>query len=156
MFDNYGNQQSPQAPPPPEVKVLRFDKNYVKTLPGVLKLIQVICNLVGFICIKVSWVWLSAIFFNILYWFANVVTLLLLLMYTFHFVEKYDRWPWLKLEFFYCCVVVLAYICFSIFATAIGESVGYAVGFFGLCAIIAYGLDGYLKYRGWRRGLPPQ
>ncbi|XP_013198256.2 uncharacterized protein LOC106141147 [Amyelois transitella] len=156
MYDNYGNNQA-QAPPQPTQKVLRFDKNYIKTLPGILKIVELLCNFIGFICIKVSWsMWVSAIFFNILYWVGNIITCFLFVMYMFHFVEKYDKWPWLKLEFFFCCAMALAYICFSIFAATIGEGVGYAVGFFGLCAIIAYSIDGYLKYKGWRRGLPPQ
>lgn len=84
--------------------------------------------MIGFICIKVSSAFISPIFYNLLYWLANIITLLLLLLYTFHFVEKYDQWPWYKLEFFYCCVVVLAYIGTSIFAATLAESVGYAVG----------------------------
>ncbi|XP_041974794.1 plasmolipin [Aricia agestis] len=156
MFDNYSPpQQTPSAPPPPQ-KIIRFDKGYLKTLPGILKLTELICNIAGFICIKISWAWLSAIFFNILYWVGIMVTLFLLLMYTFHFVEKYDRWPWFKGEFFFSVAMALAYIVTSIFASTIGESVGYAVSFFGFCAIIAYGLDAYLKYKGWKRGLPPQ
>lgn len=157
MFDNYGNNQAQvEANPPPNQKVLRFDKHYVKTLPGILKVVQLVCNIIGFICIKVSTAFISPIFYNLLYWIGNTITLFLLLMYTFHIVEKYDRWPWHKVEFFYCCAVVLAYIGTSIFAATLAESVGYAVGFFGLCAIIAYAFDGYLKFKGWKRGLPPQ
>ncbi|CAH0726391.1 unnamed protein product, partial [Brenthis ino] len=156
MFDHFAQGPTPSNEPPPPRKVLRFDKSYLKTMPGILKLVEIICNIVGFICIKISWAWLSAIFYNILYWVGNIITAFLLLMYTFHFVEKYDRWPWHKYEFFYCGVMSLAYIVTSIFATTIGESTGYAVGFFGLCAIIAYGLDCYLKYKEWKRGLPPQ
>lgn len=86
------------------------------------------CNFIGFICIKISWTWVSAIFYNILYWFAIIVTALLLFLYTFHFIEKFDKLPWLKWEFAYCCLVCVTYIGCSIFAATIGESVGYAVG----------------------------
>ncbi|CAB3231565.1 unnamed protein product [Arctia plantaginis] len=125
-------------------------------MPGILKLVQIACNLIGFICIKVSWSWISAIFYNILYWSANIITLFLLITYTIHFVEKFNKWPWHKLECFYCAIVVLTYFGCSIFAATLGESVGYAVMFFGLCAMIAYGFDGYLKYKGWKKGTPPQ
>ncbi|CAK1603635.1 unnamed protein product [Parnassius mnemosyne] len=156
MYDGYPNQaQQAPNPAPPEQKVLRFDKGYLKTLPGILKIVELLCNFIGFICIKISWAWLSSIFYNLLYWLGIIITAFILCMYMFHFVEKYDRWPWFKLEFFYCAAMVLAYIILSIFATTVGEN-GYAVGFFGLCAIIAYGYDGYLKYKGWKRGLPPQ
>lgn len=87
-----------------------------------------LCNVVGFICIKVTNTWISSIFYNLLYWIGNIVTLLLFLMYLFHFVEKFDKIPWLKLQFSYCAVMVLAYIVCSIIATTIAESVGYAVG----------------------------
>ncbi|KAL4705335.1 hypothetical protein ACJJTC_019021 [Scirpophaga incertulas] len=157
MFDYYNNQPQGEAQNQnTNQKVLRFDKVYIKTLPGVLKIVELICNIVGFICIKVSSAFISPIFYNLLYWIANIITLFLLLMYMFHFVEKYERVPWYKLEFFYCCIIVLAYIGTSIFAATLAENIGYAVGFFGLCAIIAYALDGILKYKGWKRGLPPQ
>lgn len=129
MFDNFHNNQAPPPEPAAPKKVLRFDKGYLKTLPGILQLVQLLCNIIGFICIKVSWSWVSAIFYNLVYWIGNMVTVFLLLSYTFHLVEKYDRWPWPKYEFFFCGAMSLAYIVCSIFATTIGESVGYAVGF---------------------------
>ncbi|OWR49838.1 proteolipid protein 2-like [Danaus plexippus] len=156
MFDHFSqNPPAPSEPPPPQ-KVIRFDKSYFKTLPGLLKIAALVCNFVGFICIKVSFSWVSSIFYNILYWSGNILTTFLLLMYVFHFVEKYDRWPWLKLEFFYCAIMTLGYIATTIFAATIGDSAGYAVTFFGVCAIGVYGLDCYLKYKAWKRGLPPQ
>lgn len=156
MFDNFHNNQTVAQEPPPPKKVLRCDKSYVTTIPGILKIVQVCCNIIGFICIKVSWSWVSAIFYNMVYWIGNILTILLLLAYTCHFVEKYDHWPWFKYEFFYCSIMALAYVVCSIFAATIGESVGYAVVFFGLVATCAYGFDAYQKYKGWNRGLPPQ
>lgn len=147
------NQASPTDRPS---KIIRFDRSYVKTVPGILKLVEIACNLIGFICIKISWSWVSAIFYNILYWVAIIITGFLLVAYTLHIVEKFHHWPWHKLEFYYCVIVSLTYFGCSIFASTIGESVGYAVGFFGFCAIIAYGFDAYLKFKGFRRGLPPQ
>ncbi|XP_047507396.1 plasmolipin-like [Pieris napi] len=156
MFDHFVQNPGPAPPPSPPKKELKFDKNYLKTTPGILQLVEVVCNFIGFICIKVSWSWISAIFYNILYWIGNILTVFLFLMYLFHFVEKYDNIPWQKIQFFYCVAMSLAYIGTSIFATTIGESVGYAVGFFGFCAIVAYGIDAYLNYKGWKRGLPAQ
>ncbi|KAF9408439.1 hypothetical protein HW555_011874 [Spodoptera exigua] len=154
---NY-NEEAPQQQRP--TKVVRFDKGYIQTMPGILKLVQLACNLIGFICIKISWSWVSAIFYNILYWVGIILTGLLLVMYTFHFVEKFDKWPWLKFEFAYCIIMSLTYIGCSIFASTIGESVGYAVGSSfsssGYAQLIAYSFDGYLKYKAWKRGLPPQ
>ncbi|XP_075991812.1 CKLF-like MARVEL transmembrane domain-containing protein 4 [Anticarsia gemmatalis] len=155
MSNFNSNQASPTERVRPE-KIVRFDKSYIQSTPGYLKLAQIAFNIIGFICIKISWTWVSAIFYNILYWAAIIITGLLLLMYTFHIVEKYDKWPWHKFECLYCGIVALTYFGLSIFATTIGENVGYAVGFFGLCAILAYSFDAYLKFKGWQRGLPPQ
>ncbi|KAI5634714.1 hypothetical protein NE865_12569 [Phthorimaea operculella] len=158
MFDNYGQSQ-PQTPtaPPPSPGAVRFDKRYVTTKPGILKVVQLAASLLGFISIKISWgAWISAIFYNILYWVCIIITGIILLSYTFHLVEKFVNIPWQKLEFFYCGIVCVTYFILSIIATTIGESVGFVVGFFGLCAIVAYGYDGYLNYKGWKRGLPPQ
>ncbi|CAG4991545.1 unnamed protein product [Colias eurytheme] len=155
MFDHFTQNSAPPPPPPPK-KTLKFDKGYIKTWPGILKVVEVVCNMVGFICIKISWAWLSAIFYNIVYWIGNIITIVLFLMYMFHFVEKYENLPWLKGEFFFCTLMCLAYIVTSIFAMTIGESVGYAVGFFGACAIAAYGVEAFLKYKAWKRGLPAQ
>lgn len=157
MYDVYNNHGSTPTTPSTPTSVVRFDKGYIKTLPGILKIVQLLSNLIAFICIKVSLsAWVSAIFYNLLYWFGILITGFLLLCYIFHIVEKYDRMPWLKLEFFYCDAMVVAYVVTSIIAATIGENAGYAVGFFGLVATIAYGMDAYLKYKAWKRGLPPQ
>jgi hypothetical protein len=48
MFDNYGRGQAqPEAAnTAPKSKVLRFDKHYVKTLPGILKLVEIVSSFV--------------------------------------------------------------------------------------------------------------
>lgn len=50
MFDGYANQghQDPN-PAPPQQKVLRFDKGYIKTLPGILKIVQLVSYFIGII-----------------------------------------------------------------------------------------------------------
>lgn len=47
MFDNYGHNQArtPPSQPPPPTKVLRFDKGYITTASGILKLVQLVCLL---------------------------------------------------------------------------------------------------------------
>lgn len=50
MFDGYANQghQDPN-PAPPQQKVLRFDKGYIKTLPGILKIVQLVSSFIDII-----------------------------------------------------------------------------------------------------------
>lgn len=43
MFDNYGHNQATQPqPPPPPARIVRFDRKYVETAPGILKIIQIV------------------------------------------------------------------------------------------------------------------
>lgn len=45
MFDHFAQEPTNPttvAPPPTPQKVIRFDKSYIKSLPGVLKLIQLV------------------------------------------------------------------------------------------------------------------
>lgn len=42
MFDNMSRNGPPPSQPPPPQKVLRFDKGYLKTLPGILKIVALV------------------------------------------------------------------------------------------------------------------
>lgn len=42
MFDNMSRTGPPPSQPPPPQKVLRFDKGYLKTLPGILKIVALV------------------------------------------------------------------------------------------------------------------
>lgn len=133
---------------------IRFDRSYLFTLPGLLKCVQVLCSLLGFICIQVSnfnnatkgsfFSWISMIAF----WFTGI----LLGFYLFHLVEKFYKIPWLKLEFLFCAVWTLMYLIVSILATTVHDNPHSAAAFFGFVATVAYGADAYLKYVGARAG----
>lgn len=43
MFDHFAQGPTPSNEPPPPQKVLRFDKGYIKTMPGILKIVQIVC-----------------------------------------------------------------------------------------------------------------
>ncbi|XP_011566077.3 uncharacterized protein LOC105395813 [Plutella xylostella] len=158
MYDGQmSNQSSPSSPGAPPQPVVRLDRKHLRTPSGMCQMVQLTCNILGFICLKVAWgAWVSAIFYNLIFWIGILVTGAIFTSYLFHVVEKFDAWPWHKFEFLYCAAMALGYIITSIFAMTIGESVGYAVGFFGFFAIIAYSGDSYLKYQAWKRGLPAQ
>lgn len=42
MFDHFNHPPQVQSEPPPPKKVLRFDRGYAKSLPGILKLSQLV------------------------------------------------------------------------------------------------------------------
>ncbi|XP_018319524.1 CKLF-like MARVEL transmembrane domain-containing protein 4 [Agrilus planipennis] len=133
---------------------IRYDPKYIKTKGGILKIVQIVLNLLGFICIQCSGFPGNSrgSFFDTVsmtgFWFTGI----LLLFYLFHVIEKLYKIPWLKIEFFYCFVMVCMYLICSCLAATFGVE-GYAVAaFFGFCAMVAYGLDTFLKYKAIRSG----
>ncbi|KAM3959127.1 MARVEL domain-containing protein 1 [Aphomia sociella] len=133
---------------------LRFDPAYVKTIPGILKVVQVASSLLGFICILCSrlsyaskgtyFSWISMIAF----WFTGI----LLGFYLFHMVEKFYKIPWLKMEFGFCSIWTLLYLIAAILATTVHDNPHSAAAFFGFVATLAYAIDAYLKWREVRAG----
>nr|CAD7447253.1 unnamed protein product [Timema bartmani] len=78
---------------------LRFDPLYIRTIPGILKVVQIVLNLLGFICISVSWgattsrgSWFNTVAMTG-FWFTGIM----LALYLFHVVEKFYKIPWLKI-----------------------------------------------------------
>ncbi|XP_059058992.1 CKLF-like MARVEL transmembrane domain-containing protein 4 [Achroia grisella] len=133
---------------------LRFDPEYVKTIPGILKVVQVGSSLLGFICIMCSrfsyigkavyFSWISMIAF----WFTGI----LLGFYLFHMVEKFYKIPWLKIEFVFCALWTLLYLLAAILATTVHDNPHSAAAFFGFVATAAYAVDAFLKWRAVRGG----
>ncbi|XP_067007188.1 CKLF-like MARVEL transmembrane domain-containing protein 4 [Anabrus simplex] len=135
---------------------IRFDPSYIRTLPGLIKCVQIVLNLLGFICISVSgasWIprgeWFTTVAMTG-FWFTGIV----LALYLFHIVEKFYRIPWLKIEFVFCAVWTLFYLIAASLAADEGrrnEAFG-AAAFFGFCGMVAYGYDAFLKFTGIREG----
>ncbi|CAH2105133.1 unnamed protein product [Euphydryas editha] len=133
---------------------IRFDPSYLKTIPGILKIVQTVCSLLGFICIQFSrqnnagkgsyFSWISMIAF----WFTGI----LLGFYLFHMVEKFYRIPWLKIEFVFTALWTLLYLIAAILAVTVHDDPHSAAAFFGFTATLAYAVDAYLKWRAARAG----
>lgn len=127
---------------------IRYDKTYIQTVPGILKAIVIVLNLIGFICIEVSqWSHHSrGGFFNFVamtgFWFSG----LMLLFYMFHVVEKFFKIPWLKIEFGFYALWTLLYLLASILAVTFFATAYTVAGFFGFLAMIAYGYDAWVKF----------
>ncbi|KAF9408440.1 hypothetical protein HW555_011875 [Spodoptera exigua] len=153
-----------QLPPPPPqtmgstntvfITELRFDPSYLKTLPGILKAVVVLFNLIGFICIQSSAFWSNGrgVYFNIVahlgLWFSGI----LLGLYLFHVVEKYHNIKWLKIEMIAYIVMVFLYLIASTIVVAFGAAAYSAAGFFGYLAMVLYGGDAFLKYKALMAG----
>ncbi|KAF7269409.1 CKLF-like MARVEL transmembrane domain-containing protein 4 [Rhynchophorus ferrugineus] len=135
--------------------VLRFDKSYIRTIPGYLKIAQIIVNLLGFICIEASG-YLSyhsrGSWFNFVAMTAFWVTAILLAFYLFHVVERFYRVPWLKFEFGYCALWTLFYLIAACLAVSFSNEAYIAAGFFGFCGMTLYAFDAFLKFQGVKTG----
>ncbi|CAG5048056.1 unnamed protein product [Parnassius apollo] len=133
---------------------IRFDPLYLKTIPGILKIAQVACSLLGFICIQFSsfnnmgkgtyFSWISMIAF----WFTGI----LLGLYLFHMVEKFYKIPWLKIEFVFCALWTLLYVLAASLAITVRDKPHSAAAFFGFVATAAYAMDAFVKWRAVRAG----
>ncbi|XP_077295733.1 plasmolipin-like [Arctopsyche grandis] len=133
---------------------IRFDSGYVKTLPGMIKITQIVLNLLGFICIEVSGYsfhsrgsWFNTVAMGG-FWFTGIM----LAFYLFHVLEKFYKIPWLKIELVFCALWTLFYLLAACLAATFGLEAYAAASFFGFCAMIAYGYDAYLKFRAVQAG----
>lgn len=135
---------------------LRFDQSYIRTIPGILKIAQVVISLLGFICVELG----GCYYCSQKNWYGFVsmtafwATLVLLGFYLFHVIEKLHKIPWLLGEFGYCAIWTLLYLIASLVVSVSGgaESSWAAGGFFGFVAMVLYGIDAFLKFRAWRNG----
>uniref|UniRef100_A0A0A9W091 CKLF-like MARVEL transmembrane domain-containing protein 4 n=1 Tax=Lygus hesperus TaxID=30085 RepID=A0A0A9W091_LYGHE len=131
---------------------IRYDPSYVKTVPGMLKCVQIILSLLVFICVSFSVY--SAFgrlsFMSFICGLGFWLTGILLAFYLFHVIEKFYSIPWLKIEFGYCIIWTLFLMIGSTlsFAYLDAASIFGVVGFFGYLNMIAYGYDGFLKFKG--------
>ncbi|XP_023235391.1 plasmolipin-like [Centruroides sculpturatus] len=136
--------------------VIRFDHSYVLKLPGWLKCGECLISLLGFICSRSSRYneSSSANWYGFVSMTAFWVTLILLVMYLFHIIEKIHFIPWILGEFVYCAIWTLFYCIAAIVvaAKASGDDAYAAAAVFGFIAMVIYGVDAFLKYKAWRRG----
>ncbi|XP_064467479.1 CKLF-like MARVEL transmembrane domain-containing protein 4 isoform X2 [Ornithodoros turicata] len=133
----------------------QFDPSYLRTVPGLLKVAQLVISLIGFICSQIAAFSLSTInWYGFVSMTAFWVTLVLLLFYLFHLIERIKFIPWLLAELIYCGVWALLYFTAAVAAAVKGkwEEALAAAAFFGFVAMALYGADAFFKYKGWKAG----
>merc|ERR1719369_2483075 len=139
---------------------IRWDPNYVKSIPGGLKLAAVVINLVVFICVMSSGVFYreshTAQWTNFVAMTAFWVTGILLIFYLLHVIEKFHVIPWIMIEMGFTILWAFFYMSCSIDlavnASYYNISAFAAASFFGFVAMGIYGFDGFLKFKGWKAG----
>lgn len=134
---------------------IRFDPSYIRTVPGYLKIAQIALDLLGFICIEASGVFSyhsRGSWFNFVAMTGFWVTGILLAFYLFHLIEKFYRVPWIKFEFGYCVLWSVFYLIAACLAVTYNIEAYIAAGFFGFCAMVAYGIDAFFKFQAIKTG----
>ncbi|VVC89206.1 unnamed protein product [Leptidea sinapis] len=132
----------------------RYDSSYIKTPAGIMKIAATVLNLLGFICVQSSVFWSNwrGVYFNITAQLALWFTLILLLLYIFHVIEKYHNVKWLHIEMIGCGVLTFMYLIASTIVVAFGSAAYSAGGFFGYLAMVLYGFEAFFKLQCIQRG----
>ncbi|UYV71438.1 CMTM4 [Cordylochernes scorpioides] len=136
---------------------IRFDPEYVKIIPGILKISQCVVSIIGFIAITASchgYCFGGASWYGFVSMTAFWVTLVLLGFYLFHLIEKLYFLPWIQAEGIYCAIWTLFYFIAALVVLVQSHGNGGFItgGFFGFIAMLLYGADAFFKYRAWQGG----
>uniref|UniRef100_T1IV20 MARVEL domain-containing protein n=1 Tax=Strigamia maritima TaxID=126957 RepID=T1IV20_STRMM len=126
----------------------RFDPTYLRSLPGILKLIQITFNVVGFICVVAS----RGRHLSRGNWFSFVsgvgftISQVLLLIHVFDVPRQLATVPWLIIEIIACSLWTLLYtIAASLVAAYASHISEFGIAaFVGFAATIAYGYNAYI------------
>ncbi|CAK1550839.1 unnamed protein product [Leptosia nina] len=132
----------------------RLDTSYVKTKEGIIKLVEIILDLLGFICVQSSSFWSNwrGVYFNVTAHLGLWFSVILLLLYIFHLIEKYHNVKWLQIEMIGCAIVTFLYLIASTIVVAFGSAAYSAGGFFGYLAMVVYGYEAFTKFQAIKRG----
>lgn len=131
----------------------QFDPSYVRTVPGILKIVQMVADILGFICVVSSRDSYHSGWYDFVAMTGFLLTGTLLLFYFFHLIERLHMLPWLLIEFIYCTLWTLFFFISAVLVATRPYTGGYIAGaVFGFVATVAYGYDAFLKFMGWRSG----
>ncbi|CAH1391857.1 unnamed protein product [Nezara viridula] len=135
---------------------IRYDPLYIRSVPGILKCVEIVLNLLVFL--SASFSKFSHVahmsFTSLICGFGFWVTGILLGCYAFHVVEKFYRIPWLKFELIYTGIWAFFLMIGSTFCAAyMGSGAVFGVvSFFGYINMIAYAYDCFLKFKSIQNG----
>ncbi|XP_055346331.1 plasmolipin-like isoform X2 [Paramacrobiotus metropolitanus] len=141
-----------------------FDHSYVRSIPGILKLVQLLLMLIAFILAAAAWSSDWRYFLHYCIGSAGwakfvtitgfIITLILLCLYLFHLIERLYQVNWLFVELIYCGIVaILLFIAGAVMIPyAEVDGTRGACTFFCWLAMLAYGADAFFKFKSWRNG----
>ncbi|KAF4523167.1 hypothetical protein B566_EDAN002425 [Ephemera danica] len=99
-----------------EVRIVAFDLNYLKTLPGILKCLELILGFIALICIisvKIFGGMSRKTYFIVVSSGGLIITGILLIFYIFHVIQRLITIPWLMVFFGFCTTIVYLFDAFT-------------------------------------------
>ena len=91
-------------------------------------------------------------FFNAIASLAFCFTVIMLVLYLFHFPEKFYTLPWLPIEIGGLFITVLLYFIASFMVILQRDPLHTTAGVFGFATTAIYFYSGYLKYQQYKEG----
>ncbi|GFO41121.1 cklf-like marvel transmembrane domain-containing protein 4 [Plakobranchus ocellatus] len=144
----YEHTTETRADPPP----MKPQPGYPKSVPGILKIAEVILCILVLICASVVyWNHYGGGWVHFVGASALVITAIL---FIFHFLNVFSRLPgpWPFIEFMFYCVYCLFWTIAAIvaaFRAPLHSAIG-ATAFFTFVALALYLVDAYFMYRAWK------
>jgi hypothetical protein len=127
-----------------------FDISYLYTIPGIVKVVQILLNLIGTVTISFSSIVTlpHGISFLVVSVGGLFITGLLFGFYVFCACMMCTRIPWLKIEFIYCLLWTAACAAIASLAADIGriDDPYLMSSVFAYFAMIAYRYDAFIKF----------
>ncbi|XP_046354492.2 plasmolipin-like [Haliotis cracherodii] len=130
------------------------DVGYVKSIPGILKIVEFVLCIIVLICTSVVyWVPYGAGWIQFVAVAACVVVALLFIFHFLHIFEKLPG-PWPLIEFVCYIVFTIFFLISAIVAAVRGGWHGSiaATAFFCFATTAVFGVDTFFQYRGWQTG----
>ncbi|KAL3860812.1 hypothetical protein ACJMK2_010878 [Sinanodonta woodiana] len=131
---------------------LGLDRLYIRSVKAVLKIIEVVLDIIAFICaVWVYWVNLGGGWVQFVTMSAFITTLIFFFFHLFRIIYKLPG-PWGLIELIYYVLYSVMLLIAGIVAAANAiyhSSIG-ATAFFTFAAFVVYCVDTYLLFRGWR------
>ncbi|KAL8581129.1 hypothetical protein ACOMHN_033577 [Nucella lapillus] len=136
----------------PVMEDIRPDPLYIRSLPGILKIVEIFLDILVLICASIdNWYSLGGGWVQFVAASALVTTAILFFFHFFHIISRLPG-PWTLIEFIYYVVFVILYVIAAIVAAVrapLAPSIG-AACFFTFAALAVYAVDCFFMYRGFK------
>ncbi|XP_063330518.1 CKLF-like MARVEL transmembrane domain-containing protein 4 [Pelmatolapia mariae] len=133
------------------------DMEYLKSYFGILKVVEVVLSLIGFICIETIMMCSpcgGVYFFEFVSCSALVVTGVLLLIFCLNIHTKVPHVNWSLTDLVNTGASTLFFFLSSLVLACINHNTGAEIAavIFGFLVTVVYGINTFLAVRKWRRG----